>query len=439
MLETRSRLNTVIPDQEDAVFDYVENFRENIELAFMAVVMTVCNPVILCVKEPNAVTNFMNRVLLMANKLAEDETTSAKRVLIIVQNSCSLETIEDSKKSAPAFIRNARESRRFAKKFFKIEFVAIPDFKLSPQQQNQQFFCDQVGHLRTLIDEIVDETPLDRVLSSVERVVKAAQDTPNDAKVDVSDIMSRSTEEFSDKMCVSLKEHFEASASNFNGMNEQEFNLLQNQVRELWETLKLPESCANMVESIMTPWMRDQFDTRFRACPQTCKCARSARCSIGRIGHEGLHKCDFTEPSSCSRCTGRNLQCNDRCQHCQTTCANHTFSYCTKSGSHSSHLFSCLHIPKCERENCEAYTAKAIHCGEQFICDHCSCSHKFVREHRPINGRCIFGAHWECATRGCKFNNDASLWDTIRNNERTDGCIQRCEKGCGFEKVNFPS
>jgi hypothetical protein len=44
------------------------------------------------------------------------------------------------------------------------------------------------------------------------------------------------------------------------------------------------------------------------------------------------------------------------------------------------------------------------------------CAHKNVKHvgHNRKDGRGIFGAHWECTRKGCEFNNDAWLYDSIK-------------------------
>ena len=45
------------------------------------------------------------------------------------------------------------------------------------------------------------------------------------------------------------------------------------------------------------------------------------------------------------------------------------------------------------------------------------------KTHAMRSGRGIFGQHWECTNPNCKYYDDASLYDTIKNSAP---CTQKC-------------
>ena len=59
------------------------------------------------------------------------------------------------------------------------------------------------------------------------------------------------------------------------------------------------------------------------------------------------------------------------------------------------------------------------------------CQHKSVNAygHNKKDGRGVFGKHCECTLKGCEFNDDAWLWDSIKGD-----CYYKCD---GCKRVQF--
>ncbi|EGZ19551.1 hypothetical protein PHYSODRAFT_327775 [Phytophthora sojae] len=408
------RLNALVDEKDKQfVYDYSTEYRDKLELAFMVVAVAVCSTVIYCFDSTNAVDAFANKVAAAASKLSARAT---KPVLVAVLNKCTPEELDEARNRDPSWFANVRASPKLQSVFSGIECINVPDFRESSDQ-----YHSQVKELRELIDNPLGAQPLEVSMNIVQEVIKEIQTSKATETIDTVRMREEAEAKLRDEVLSVLKDIVEGMVTRGRGYSWPEIALMQDNIisRHL-SPFKLTGNVLTSVQQGLLLWLRSEFNEHYRYCGLLCGCALAKPCTLV-VHHEEKHRCS-THRFTCAHGCALWLGCGElKCDHCPVTCATHSSSLCTVRGEHEHHKFLCKKASTCE--GCEKpHTRKTLHCEEQNLCAQCSCTHAWGSRHHPKGGgRGLTNCYWECTTPNCFWNNDASLYQSIADEDEKNG------------------